>query len=115
MLARASLVSVQTLAVEYLGRFIEDFFGNDDWEYLVPACAPALLYYDQRPLASWRRHENITRRTAWMGVRSRSPGARSRYAADVSGREIAEQLFRTGRRLVEEGRPTRGTSGISHR
>ncbi len=30
---------------------------------------------------------------------------RSWYAADVTGRAIADQLFRTGRRLVDEGDP----------
>jgi GT2 family glycosyltransferase len=100
----ASSVLIRRSRFERLGPFIEDF-GNDDWEYWFRCLrAGVRFYYDPRPLASWRQHEsNLTRRTAWMDECAAQ--VRSWYAADVTDRAIAEQLFRAGRRLVDEGDP----------
>jgi hypothetical protein len=55
-------------------------------------------------MVSWRQHEsNLTRQTEWMDECSAQ--VRRWYAADVTSRAIADDLFRTGRRLVDEGDP----------
>ncbi len=100
----ASSVLIRRSLFERLGPFVEDF-GSDDWEYWFRCLrAGARFYYDPRPLASWRQHEsNLTRQTAWM--EQCAAQVRGWYAADVSDRAIAEQLFRSARKLVQEGDP----------
>jgi glycosyltransferase involved in cell wall biosynthesis len=87
-----------------LGPFIEDF-GADEYEYWFRCLrAEARFYYDPRPLLSWRQHDNnLTQQTGWMDECARQ--VRSWYAADVTDRAIADDHFRTGRRLIDEQRP----------
>ena len=100
----APSVVIRRSLFERLGPFIEDF-GADDYEYWFRCLRDgAHFYYDPRPLLSWRQHENnLTGRTTWMD--ECADQVRRMYEADVSDRAIADDLFRTGRRLVEEGRP----------
>jgi glycosyltransferase involved in cell wall biosynthesis len=100
----ASSVVIKRSLFERLGPFVEDF-GADDWEYWFRCLrAGARFYYEPRPLLSWRQHEhNLTRQTAWMDQCTAQ--VRRWYAADVTDRAIADDLFRTARRLVDEGRP----------
>jgi glycosyltransferase involved in cell wall biosynthesis len=100
----APSVLIRRSLFERLGPFIENF-GADDHEYWFRCLrAGASFYYDPRPLLSWRQHENnLTGRTAWMD--ECGDEVRRMYQADVSDRAIADDLFRTGRRLVEESRP----------
>jgi glycosyltransferase involved in cell wall biosynthesis len=87
-----------------LGPFVEDF-GADDYEYWFRCLrAGARFYYDPRPLLSWRQHDkNLTRQTAWMEECARQ--VRGWYITDVTDRAIADDLFRTARKLVDEGDP----------
>ncbi len=100
----ASSVVIRRSLYTRLGPFVEDF-GADDWEYWFRCLrAGARFYYDARPMVSWRQHEhNLTRKTAWMNECATQ--VRHWYAADVSDRAIADDLFRTARRLVDEGDP----------
>jgi glycosyltransferase involved in cell wall biosynthesis len=100
----APSVIIRRSLFERLGPFIEDF-GADDYEYWFRCLRNgARFYYDPRPLLSWRQHENnLTGRTAWMD--ECADQVRRMYEEDVSDRAIADDLFRTGRRLVEAGRP----------
>jgi glycosyltransferase involved in cell wall biosynthesis len=100
----APSVVIRRSLFERLGPFLEDF-GADDYEYWFRCLrAGAHFYYDPRPLLSWRQHEdNLTQQTAWMDHCSRQ--VRIWYAADVSDRAIADDHFRTGRKLVDEGHP----------
>lgn len=89
---------------ERLGPFIEDF-AAEDYEYWFRCLrAGARFYYDPRPLLSWRHHDkNMTLQIDWVEQCSRQ--VRRWYATDVSDRAIADDLFRTARTLVDEGRP----------
>ncbi len=100
----APSIVIRRSLFERLGPFVENF-GADDYEYWFRCLrAGAVFYYDPRPLLSWRQHENnLTQQTGWMD--ECADQVRSWYAADVSDRAIAEDLFRTGRRLVDEGHP----------
>jgi glycosyltransferase involved in cell wall biosynthesis len=100
----APSVVIRRSLFERLGPFIENF-GADDHEYWFRCLRDgARFYYDSRPLLSWRQHENnLTSRTAWMD--ECGDRVRRMYEADVSERAIAEDLFRTARRLVDAGRP----------
>jgi glycosyltransferase involved in cell wall biosynthesis len=100
----APSVVIRRSLFERLGPFIENF-GADDHEYWFRCLrAGASFYYDPRPLLSWRQHENnLTGRTAWMEECGEK--VRRMYEQEVSDRAIADDLFRTGRQLVEAGRP----------
>ncbi len=100
----APSVVIRRSLFERLGPFVENF-GADDYEYWFRCLrAGARFYYDPRPLLSWRQHENnLTQQTAWMDESAHQ--VREWYAADVSDRAIAEDSFRTGRQLVDQGRP----------
>jgi glycosyltransferase involved in cell wall biosynthesis len=89
---------------ERLGPFVERF-GADDYEYWFRCLrAGARFYYDPRVLLSWRQHGgNLSAQTGWMEECARE--VRRTYEADVTDRAIADDLFRTGRLLVDEGRP----------
>jgi glycosyltransferase involved in cell wall biosynthesis len=100
----APSVVIRRSLFERLGPFVENF-GADDYEYWFRCLrAGARFYYDPRPLLSWRQHENnLTQQTGWMDESARQ--VREWYAADVSERAIAEDHFRSGRQLVDAGRP----------
>jgi glycosyltransferase involved in cell wall biosynthesis len=100
----APSIVIRRSLFERLGPFIENF-GADDHEYWFRCLrAGARFYYDPRPVVRWRQHEaNLTRRTEWMEECSRQ--VRRWYAADVSNRAIADDLFRTARALVDQSRP----------
>jgi len=98
----ASSVLIRHSLFARLGPFVEDF-GADDWEYWFRCLrAGARFYYDPRELCSWRHHENnLTRQTDWMDECTAQ--VRTWYAADVTDRALANQHFRTARKLVEDG------------
>jgi glycosyltransferase involved in cell wall biosynthesis len=100
----APSVVIRRALFERLGPFVENF-GADDYEYWFRCLrAGARFYYDPRPLLSWRQHaNNLTQQTTWMDECARQ--VRCWYQADVTDRAIANDLFRTGRRLIEEGYP----------
>lgn len=100
----APSVVIRRSLFERLGPFIEDF-GADDYEYWFRCLRDgARFYYDPRPLLRWRQHEhNLSGRTAWMD--ECADRVRRMYEADVSERAVAEDLFRTARRFIDEGRP----------
>jgi glycosyltransferase involved in cell wall biosynthesis len=99
----APSVLIRRSLFERLGPFVERF-GADDWEYWFRCLrAGARFYYDPRVLLSWRQHGgNLSAQTAWMDECARQ--VRRWYAADVSDRALADDLFRSGRSLVDEGR-----------
>jgi glycosyltransferase involved in cell wall biosynthesis len=100
----APSVVIRRSLFERLGPFVEDF-GADDYEYWFRCLrAGARFYYDPRPLLSWRQHDhNLTRQSAWM--EDCASQVRDWYSADVTDRAIAKDHFKTGRRMVDEGRP----------
>ena len=100
----APSVVIRRSLFERLGPFVEKF-GADDYEYWFRCLrAGALFHYDRRVLLSWRQHGgNLSAQTTWM--RECADQVRRTYEADVTDRAIADDLFRTGRLLVDEGRP----------
>lgn len=100
----APSVTIRRSLFERLGPFVENF-GADDYEYWFRCLrAGARFHYDPRTLLSWRQHEsNLTQQTDFMDESARQ--VRSWYAADVGDRAIAEDHFRTGRKLVDAGHP----------
>jgi glycosyltransferase involved in cell wall biosynthesis len=105
----ASSILIRRSLFERLGPFIEDF-GADDLEYWMRCLrAGAQFYFEPRPLVRYRRHEgNLTNRFSWMHECTHE--VRRRYASDVANRALvaellAADLFRIGRRRVDEGRP----------
>jgi glycosyltransferase involved in cell wall biosynthesis len=100
----APSVLIRRSLFESLGPFVESF-GADDWEYWFRCLrSGARFYYDPRVLLSWRQHgSNLSGQTTWMDECARQ--VRRWYAADVSDRALADDLFRSGRLLVDEDRP----------
>jgi GT2 family glycosyltransferase len=100
----APSVVIRRSLFERLGPFVENF-GADDWEYWFRCLrAGARFYYDPRVLLSWRQHGgNLSAQTEWMDQCARQ--VRRQYAADVTGRALADDLFRSARQLVDEDRP----------
>ncbi len=100
----APSVVIRRSLFERLGPFVENF-AAEDYEYWFRCLrAGARFYYDPRTLLSWRHHDkNMTLQVDLVEQCSRQ--VRRWYAADVSDRAIADDLFRTARALVDEGRP----------
>lgn len=105
----APTIVIRRSLFERLGPFVEDF-GADDYEYWFRCLrAGASFYYDPRPLMSWRQHENnLSARGAWMDECICQ--VLRWYQGDVRDRAVvcegfATVLFRSARRLVDEGRP----------
>jgi hypothetical protein len=101
----APSVVIRRELFERLGPFIENF-GADDYEYWFRCLrAGARFYYDPRPLLSWRQHGgNLSAQTEWM--EQCASQVRRQYEAEVGDRAIADDHFRTGRKLVDLGRPS---------
>jgi glycosyltransferase involved in cell wall biosynthesis len=105
----ASSIVIRRSLCEQLGPFIEDF-GADDLEYWMRCLrAGARFHFEPRPLVRYRRHEgNLTNSHSWMHECTHE--VRRRYATDVADRALvaellAADLFKIGRRRVDEGRP----------
>jgi glycosyltransferase involved in cell wall biosynthesis len=104
----APTVMIRRSLFERLGPFVEDF-GADDYEYWFRCLrAGAKFYNDPRPLLRWRQHGgNLSSKTAWMD--DCSCQVRLWYQEDLADRALvcemlAPQLFKIGRRRVDEGR-----------
>lgn len=94
---------------ERLGPFAEDL-PVEDYEYWLRCLrAGARFYYDPRSLLGWRQHgDNLSGDRA--GMQEYATGVRLQYAADIADRAmvrriLAQDLFRVGRNMVDEGRP----------
>ncbi len=105
----APSIVIRRSLFERLGPFIEDF-GADDYEYWFRCLrAGANFYYDPRPLMSWRQHDNnLSARGAWMDECMHK--VLCWYEADIADRAVVCQghstvLFRSARRLIDEGEP----------
>jgi glycosyltransferase involved in cell wall biosynthesis len=110
----APSVVIRRSLFQRLGPFIQDFrgdrFGAEDYEYWMRCLrSGARFYYDPRPLLRHRHHDgNLTNRHLW--IRQSQHGVRRAYAEDISDRALvsevlSEDLFRIGRKLVDEARP----------
>ena len=104
----APSIVVRRALFERLGPFWVDF-GADDYEYWYRALrAGARFFYDPRVLVRWRQHgDNLSWKKLWMDECLCK--VRLTYEQDVADRGLvdevlARELFKLGRRLVDEGR-----------
>jgi glycosyltransferase involved in cell wall biosynthesis len=114
----ASSVVIRRSLFERLGPFVENF-GADDLEYWMRCLREDVqFYFEDRPIVRYRRHEhNLTNRHSWM--QECICDVRLRYADDISDRALVAKtlsadLFKIGRRRVDEGRPAEARGAFLH-